>query len=181
MEQSDLLRVLSYRKCYHCGAETHREKGMRIGFIRDSDAGFFESTKEQWLCPDCIEARKTNLLVGQPKQSASFLVRAANTKPEGWGVMAVLGFFFVVVPVVCLLRMGGTLPPLAAPKRDAFDKQSQSWTPQQRQAFTDKTYRGQFSSEQERLNFEAQVRREDALKDLNRDAPVGGGHPLDNP
>jgi hypothetical protein len=63
---------------------------------------------------------------------------------------------------------------------DLFPKAGPS-APYRSPADTDRIYRSQFRSERERLDFEAQIRREDALKDFNRDAPVGGGHPLDNP
>ena len=151
--------ALRYVECYHCGAETERKTAREIGEIREPDAGFFE-TADGWLrhlCPKCSEARKSDPRVGQPKPSADFFVRAKNTSGGVWVVlvMGVLGFML-------LLRVSGVI---SLP----FPNASTQSRPTQRQSDLDTWYRSQFYSEEQRLDFEAQLEAEEnASRDAER-------------
>lgn len=161
---ADPYRRYRFTECYHCGKETEVAAAECIGFINDGRSGFFETATQRWLCPKCAELKGGNPAIGQPKPSAGFLVRAANTSAGGWLILLGLGFFafifLVAMPISLIMQVTGG---------NGASKEIPSWRPARQAVLADEFYRSQFHSEQERIEFEDSLQGQ---RELMRDAPT---------
>jgi len=117
----------------------------------------------RYLCELCAEASIKDATIAQPQQSASFLRRAKKTSAAAWIAVAVMAFFgatfFILMPLSLLLNAAGIIK---------YD--SDNSAPPTRETDSNEAYRRQFSTEQDRLEFEAMM---EDKRELLRDAPSG--------